>query len=77
MTFQRVDLDVQTRCYHTSASKLHPHGEPKRVDAAEALRVKSLVLESRKKAAGPPERVGIPSDDSRYENRCQKWDLLT
>ncbi|KDQ15378.1 hypothetical protein BOTBODRAFT_108590 [Botryobasidium botryosum FD-172 SS1] len=62
---QRVELDVASSCNHTGPSQDYPHGQISPLTQAEATRIKNLMIDARKKSAGPAERVGIPAEDSR------------
>lgn len=65
---QRIELDVSSSCNHTGATQDFPHGEPRALTQAEALRIKTLMIDARKKSAGPAERVGFPAEDTRCDD---------
>lgn len=53
-------------CFHTSASREHPHGITKSRNEINADEIKAGQLDARKKSSLPSEKVGYPEKDTRW-----------
>ena len=53
-------------CFHTSATREHPHGITKSRNEFNADEIKAAQLNARHKSSLPPEKVGYPENDTRW-----------